>query len=76
MPIYEYVCSKCGLKFELLRSINQCDKEASCPDCHSSAERVPSTFASFSKGKSGINTPIGGSSCSSCSTASCDSCHL
>ena len=76
MPLYEYVCSKCDLKFELLRSINQRDKKASCPHCHNSAERILSPFASFSKSESGVNTPIAGSSCSSCSTASCDSCNL
>ena len=70
MPLYEYKCPKCELRFEQLRSMSQCDEDAQCPQCHSSAQRVLSTFASLSKD--------GGSagSCSSCSGSSCDSCHL
>jgi len=66
MPLYEYTCPKCGLKFEKLRSMSQCEQDTECPQCHSTAKRMLSTFASFSKG---------GGSCSSCSTSSCDSCH-
>lgn len=76
MPLYEYSCSKCSLKFELLRSISQCDEKAPCPRCHNSAERMLSTFASFSKSSSGITTSLGGSPCSSCDTSACDSCNL
>ena len=53
MPIYEYVCSDCGLKFELLRPLSQANEGASCPHCHNSAKRVFSTFASFAKDESG-----------------------
>jgi len=78
MPIYEYVCSDCGLKFELLRTLSQANEGASCPHCHNSAERVFSTFASFSKDEGGLTTPIAGSgsSCASCGAATCDSCGL
>ena len=72
MPLYEYTCPKCGLKFEKLRSMSQCDQDMECPHCHSSATRVLSTFASFSKGNEGSSD----SSCSSCGTFSCDSCNL
>ena len=76
MPIYEYVCPDCGLKFELLRSISEADKGVSCPKCQAAAQRVLSTFACFSTNESGISAPIGGSSCSSCSASSCDTCGL
>ena len=78
MPVYEYVCSDCGLKFELLRPLSQADQGASCPRCHNSAERIFSTFASFSKSDSGLTTPLAGSGspCASCSATSCDSCSL
>ena len=77
MPIYEYVCSHCDGKFELLRRLSQADEEVSCPHCHNRAKRVLSTFASFSKGDDGQSNPLGGSSsCTSCSATSCDSCHL
>jgi putative FmdB family regulatory protein len=76
MPLYEYVCSKCGCKFELLRPISQSNEAAPCPSCHHEAERVLSPFTSLSKDSSGLTTPVGGSSCSSCSAASCNSCNL
>ena len=76
MPLYEYCCPKCELKFELLRPISQSDKEATCPHCHGSAGRVISRFASFSKDESGATTSIGGGSCSGCSASSCQSCNL
>jgi len=76
MPIYEYACSGCGFKFELLRPLSQADKEALCPRCHKSAERKFSAFSCFSKSDSGFPSalPGTGSSCSSCGASSCDSC--
>lgn len=51
MPLYEYRCAKCGLQFELLRSLSAADDEARCPKCRSKAvERV---LSSFSTGKCG-----------------------
>ena len=78
MPIYEYVCSGCGLKFELLRPLSQSDEEAPCPSCHKSAKRKLSAFAAFSKSESGFPTAIAGmgSACASCSATSCDTCNL
>ncbi len=78
MPIYEYVCSDCGSKFELLRSLSQANEGAPCPRCHNSAERILSIFASFSKEEGGLSTPIPGtgSSCAACGATSCNSCGL
>ena len=78
MPIYEYVCSDCGNKFELLRSFSESDKEAACPKCNKTAKRVVSVCSSFSKDESGLSTPIAGSggSCSSCGSSSCTTCGL
>ena len=75
MPIYEYHCTKCGNRFELLRTISRSQEEACCPACQGKAERLVSRFSSVSKGKGGVTAPIGGSSCSGCSAASCGSCH-
>ena len=36
MPIYEYVCSDCDLKFELIRSLSQAEEGALCPRCQNS----------------------------------------
>ncbi len=75
MPIYEYLCPSCKQKFEKLRSLTQAREEASCPHCHSNAERILSIFAAVSKNASGMTTSIG-NSCSGCSSTSCNTCGL
>jgi len=75
MPLYEYLCPGCKLKFELLRKASESDEMACCPRCQNSAGRVPSTFASFSKDAGGVTTSIGGSACSGCDAGSCQSCN-
>ena len=46
MPIYEYLCTKCKMEFELMRPFNEVDKPAKCPKCKSQGERLLSVFAS------------------------------
>jgi putative FmdB family regulatory protein len=48
MPIYEYLCSKCGTEFELRRSFSEADKPAPCPKCGADSEKLVSVFASKS----------------------------
>ncbi len=76
MPIYEYICPGCEVKFELLRPMSRASEGASCPHCQQSAERVLSTFACFSMDESGLASPVGGDSCASCDAASCDTCAM
>jgi putative FmdB family regulatory protein len=38
MPIYEYYCTNCDFKFELLKSIKE-NQSADCPKCNRPAER-------------------------------------
>lgn len=78
MPVYEYFCPECNCKFELLRSMNKANEDASCPQCQHATRRIFSRFASFSKGSEGESTPIAGTSslCASCTAASCDSCYI
>jgi len=76
MPIYEYVCSSCESKFELLRPLSQATESSSCPECHQSAERVLSTFACFSTDDSGLPSMIGGDPCGGCGATSCDTCNM
>jgi putative FmdB family regulatory protein len=47
MPIYEYLCSACGARFEVLvREVAQTVDPPACPDCGSDGtERVMSAFA-------------------------------
>jgi len=78
MPIYEYECRDCGLKFELLRPLSQAGEKACCPQCNRDALRVMSKCASFSKSESGEAIPLAGtgSSCSGCGASTCSSCGL
>jgi putative FmdB family regulatory protein len=47
MPLYEYRCQKCGKSFELLRRMQDADRDLTCPECQSAeVERLLSTFAS------------------------------
>lgn len=73
MPIYEYLCSRCGLKFEALKAMSQAREGAVCPGCGGNAERVLSRFCHTAEGS---ESTTGGSSCSSCTATSCSSCSL
>lgn len=80
MPIYEYSCTKCDNKFELLCPIANSNDDAECPVCNKTAKRILSRFVSHVKDSSagfGDMTSSGGSksSCSSCSSTNCASCH-
>ena len=39
MPIYEYKCKKCASRFEQKKGFNE-PSDATCPHCHSEADRV------------------------------------
>jgi putative FmdB family regulatory protein len=46
MPMYEYRCRKCGKSFEMLRRMQDADRDSKCPECRSEeVERLLSTFA-------------------------------
>jgi putative FmdB family regulatory protein len=76
MPIYEYICSKCEQKFELLKPMSQAGKAVTCPKCGGKAGRVLSRFCSHSDESLDFMGSGGGSACSSCSSDSCSSCSL
>ena len=76
MPIYEYVCTGCELKFELLRPFSKADEAAECHHCQQSAERVLSKFCCFSTDEHGIPSTIGGSSCATCGSSDCTTCAM
>jgi putative FmdB family regulatory protein len=49
MPIYEYVCKKCGKRFDLAMAISEHDtKQVQCPHCKST-EVEPQLQAFFAK---------------------------
>ncbi len=46
MPMYEYRCQKCGKRFEMLRRMQDADRDLECPECRSDEiERLLSTFS-------------------------------
>ncbi|MGD9143433.1 MAG: zinc ribbon domain-containing protein [Dehalococcoidia bacterium] len=77
MPLYEYVCSECDNKFEVLRPLDQAENEACCPECQKSARRVMSTVSVFTTSPGGVPKTVPGStgsSCASCSSGNCSTC--
>lgn len=68
LPIFDYICSRCKGKYELLVSASNKDA-VECPKCGTrTLSRQLSTFAVLGaeRGKS-----ADGGSCKSCSTTSC-----
>lgn len=70
MPLYEYVCPTCEVKFEKLRPMTN-GHEAACPACGTESPRVLSMFAAFSKGSNGEMAAVGGVGCGGACPAGC-----
>ncbi len=46
MPIYEYQCTKCSHRFEMIHGVSEKDKENACPKCGDpKPQRVMSIFS-------------------------------
>jgi len=72
VPLYEYYCSNCDTKFELLRPMSRSSERATCPSGHRGAERLVSVFAAHSKGDNGsLDAIAGGGGCGSCAGGAC-----
>jgi len=72
MPIYEYTCQECGLRFDALRSMKDADSPIPCKACRSEqTRRAISVFFASSEGR-----PVAAASsgCGSCQGGSCASC--
>jgi putative FmdB family regulatory protein len=50
MPVYQYLCPKCNLKFELKQSFSD-DSIVVCPKCQNGARRLFSTVPIIFKGQ-------------------------
>ena len=48
MPIYEYMCASCDKRFNLMRSFSDSDKDAECPSCSATAQRLVSKLTFYS----------------------------
>ncbi|GFH62696.1 MAG: FmdB family regulatory protein [Candidatus Desulfovibrio kirbyi] len=76
MPIFEYICTKCGQEFEELIFDTAAPP---CPACGSAKTRKLMSLCSHSSGKSGgedAYTPPSspGGSCVGCAGGNCASC--
>ena len=64
MPIFEYLCRKCGHRFE---KIVRGAEAADCPECHSRRlEKQLSVFAPSVKGAGAAPREAGPGPCGSC----------
>jgi putative FmdB family regulatory protein len=73
MPLYEFMCDKCGKQFEeLFRSLTE-RRRPRCPHCKSgNVHKMFSTFAMGGGSSKGGGGDGGG--CASCSGGSCATC--
>ena len=55
MPVYQYLCPKCNLKFELKQSFSD-ESIAACPKCQNGARRLFSTVPIIFKGSGFYST--------------------
>lgn len=65
MPSYEYECRKCGHAFEMMRKVEERDRQLPCPKCEST--RVERKLSAYVTGRV-ASTPSG---CSPEKAASC-----
>ena len=72
MPLYEYSCKKCGKRFEFLVTAGK-DKDVVCAECGSA--EVKKLISGFGIGGGSSRIKSSSSSCTSCSTKSCSTCH-
>src|SRR5271154_3968623 len=63
VPMYEYLCSKCGHKFEKIESLKASEKKK-CPKCGGKAERTITSSSFQFKGSGWYATDYGGKSSS------------
>lgn len=63
MPIYEYKCTSCGHRFDVLQRMNEDGTNLTCPHCGASRpEKMISTCASAGIANSGASSGRGCSS--------------
>jgi putative FmdB family regulatory protein len=59
MPLYEYTCTKCKKKFELIRDLSERDQECECPHCKAKGKMSRDTSLIGSVGSSTGSGPLG-----------------
>ena len=71
MPLYEFDCLTCRLRFETLVPLSKIDG-IRCPDC--SSGRIKKRLSSFGIGGGGSRIRKSGSACESCTSSNCSTC--
>lgn len=56
MPVYEYVCKRCGEEFVLLQKMGATEKDTTCPKCGSQEARKKLSAFSYSS-NTGLGIP-------------------
>ncbi len=69
MPVYEYVCAKCGKTSELLRKMSEADAPAKCEHCGSTKTKRAQSVFSASAATGGGDAPVCPSSGQPCGCA-------
>jgi putative FmdB family regulatory protein len=72
MPLYEFSCKKCGQRFESLVTVGK-EKDVVCAKCGSAD--VEKMVSCFGIGGGSSRLKASSSSCTTCSTGSCSTCH-
>jgi len=69
MPLYEYICDRCNLKFDRILS-GSSDEKIKCPKCGKTARRLMTTLMKSGKGST--------ASCDTCtpSPSACSKCGI
>lgn len=66
MPVFEYVCNRCGREFEeLMLSANDADR-VRCPQCSGAVTRKISAFAAASPSSGAASLPLPTGGCGRC----------
>jgi len=68
VPLYEYLCSKCGHRFEKIEPVGAPDRKK-CPKCGAKAERTIASAAIQFKGSGWYVTDYAGKSSSGSATS-------
>lgn len=75
MPLYEYFCSDCRLKFTALRPMREADEPIACEECEGQrTSRVLSVFFAHSTSAHGETPGLGGG-CACGGACSCGHSH-
>ena len=70
MPIYEYVCPECRLRFERLQPVGT--SHAECPECGLPSQKALSMFSAFVTGDDGfMESASGMGGCGGCAAGAC-----